>query len=105
MFVLLIHGGLGICKGYADGNRCLDILIGGELLAVSASKRQRTMQIWRKMMSVKPTLWAAGNSFRRNPRRDESASSASKLRQEITQIENDNDDLEKTISELLDSFG
>ena len=27
------------------------------------------------------------------------------LRQEITQIENDNDDLEKTITELLDSFG
>jgi hypothetical protein len=27
------------------------------------------------------------------------------LRQEITEIENDNDDLEKTISELLDSFG
>ena len=27
------------------------------------------------------------------------------LRQEITEIENDNDDLEKTITELLDSFG
>jgi uncharacterized protein Yka (UPF0111/DUF47 family) len=27
------------------------------------------------------------------------------LRQEITNIENDNDELEKTISELLDSFG
>ena len=27
------------------------------------------------------------------------------LREEITQIENDNDDLEKTITELLDSFG
>ena len=27
------------------------------------------------------------------------------LRQEITNIENDNEELEKTISELLDSFG
>jgi uncharacterized protein Yka (UPF0111/DUF47 family) len=27
------------------------------------------------------------------------------LRQEITNIENDNDELEKTITELLDSFG
>tara|TARA_B110000977_G_scaffold83467_1_gene111487 strand:+ start:450 stop:638 length:189 start_codon:yes stop_codon:yes gene_type:complete len=27
------------------------------------------------------------------------------LRQEITEIENDNEDLEKTIGELLDSFG
>jgi len=27
------------------------------------------------------------------------------LRQEITNIENDNEELERTISELLDSFG